>query len=190
MTLFNFNTIRLLERLANFAILLGIIGVLLMALFFQFFEHELPCPLCLLQRVGFVCMTFGLLLNIRFGCRPSHYAMILLSGLFTSFVALRQIALHIIPGTGTYGEAFLGYHLYTWSFIFAIAIVIFVAMILGIDRQYFTDNALSRSWKAFFNLVIFLVAFTVMVNVIVVFLQCGIDACDDNPTHYKMLSKI
>ena len=49
--------------------LLAVSLVLATALFLQVTVGELPCPLCLLQRVGFVAAGFGLLLNVRFGSR-------------------------------------------------------------------------------------------------------------------------
>ncbi|WP_206429738.1 disulfide bond formation protein B [Pseudomonas chlororaphis] len=34
--------------------LLGISASLIIAFYYQLFQHELPCPLCLLQRVGMI----------------------------------------------------------------------------------------------------------------------------------------
>lgn len=45
----------------------------------QLVLHELPCPLCLLQRILFATLAIGPILNIRFGPRPSHYALSLLA---------------------------------------------------------------------------------------------------------------
>ena len=53
--------------------------VLAVAFAAQFMLHELPCPLCLLQRILFAVLAIGPILNIRFGPRPSHYAMSLLA---------------------------------------------------------------------------------------------------------------
>ena len=42
----------------------------------QLLLHELPCPLCLLQRILFAALAVGPILNIRFGPRPeggSHH---------------------------------------------------------------------------------------------------------------------
>ena len=41
----------------------------------QFVLNDLPRPLCILQRAGFVVTGFGLALNLRFGPRTSHYAV-------------------------------------------------------------------------------------------------------------------
>ena len=106
--------------------LLGLTLILLTALLLQFILGELPCPLCLLQRVGMVAAGFGLFLNLRFGPHPAHYGVVLLGALFGAATATRQILLHIVPGSGEYGSPLLGFHLYTWClviFMLAIAAV-------------------------------------------------------------------
>jgi hypothetical protein len=62
--------------------------------------------------------------------------MALLFAVFSAMVALRQIALHVLPGEGGYGTALFGLHLYTWSFIVASLIIVYSAIILGMDIQY------------------------------------------------------
>jgi disulfide bond formation protein DsbB len=62
------------------AISLSAVALVLAAAFAaQFMLHELSCPLCLLQRILFATLAIGPILNIRFGPRPSHYAMSLLA---------------------------------------------------------------------------------------------------------------
>lgn len=41
-------------------------AVLIYALYDQLFTHDLPCPLCLLQRVGFAACMIALLLSVTF----------------------------------------------------------------------------------------------------------------------------
>jgi disulfide bond formation protein DsbB len=53
--------------------MLAISAMLTYAFASQFLEQELPCPLCLLQRVGFVAVSIGLLLNVTHGPQPAHY---------------------------------------------------------------------------------------------------------------------
>ncbi len=48
--------------------LLGITFVLLMASVLQVVLNELPCPLCLLQRLGFMLVMFGFMLNVVYEC--------------------------------------------------------------------------------------------------------------------------
>lgn len=178
------NNIVFLEKLANSCEVLAIIGILALALFFEFVLQELPCPLCLLQRVGFYFMLFGFLLNLRFGFRPSHYSIIILGGLYTIFVAMRQISLHVIPGTGAYGSPILGFHLYTWSFIITMVIVVMTTLFFGIDRQY--NSVISKQKTNFFiHLLFALVSITLAVNIISVFLECGFAVCPDNPVSFR-----
>ncbi len=178
--------VRLLGQFANLIELAILFTILMLSLVFQFVFYELPCPLCLLQRVGFIGMGIGLLMNLQFGFRPSHYAITLLSGLFTSFVALRQIALHVIPGTGAYGSAVFGLHLYTWSFIVSIAIIVMTTLLLSIDRQY-DSNVKNSKLKGITIYIVFILLTTiVLTNLVAVLLQCGLLPCPDNPSHYLM----
>ncbi|WP_296925204.1 disulfide bond formation protein B [Thiohalocapsa sp.] len=96
-------------RLLNALGLIAISGVLGYAFADQLIGHDLPCPLCLLQRVGFMLAGFGLALNVAFGQRASHYAVVILGAVAGFAIAVRQVLLHIVPGSGSYGDAFLGY---------------------------------------------------------------------------------
>src|SRR5258707_14770844 len=102
----------------------------------QFMLHELPCPLCLLQRTLFATLAVGPILNIRFGPRPSHYAISLLAAVAGAAASTRQGLLHIMPGDLGYGSALLGYHYSTWALIgFLPAIVLLAAGFMFI-RQF------------------------------------------------------
>lgn len=120
---------KLQKYLNEFEIIDAIIGLLAItiildaALFVQFFQHEPPCPLCLLQRTAFINIGIALLLNLRYGNRVVHWAMVIFSGLTGIAVSIRQILLHITTPEG-FGNPIFGLHLYTWCFIaFAMAIV-------------------------------------------------------------------
>src|SRR5437667_8060991 len=97
--------------------LCGIALVLVAAFAGQILLGELPCPLCLLQRLLFATLAIGPILNIRFGPRPSHYAMSLLAAVVGAVASTRQVLLHILPGDAGYGSALLGYHYYSWALI-------------------------------------------------------------------------
>ena len=183
------NFVLAMERISNFLILCVILAIVALSFSLQISLKELPCPLCLLQRIGFLFIAFGFLLNLRFGFKPSHYAVVLISGLFTSFVALRQIALHVIPGTGFYGSPVLGLHLYTWSFILSMTIVTITTLLLGFDRQYQGFLVSGFSWRFFTRLVFLITAILIMVNGISIFLQCGLNECPENPMQYEFLKK-
>src|SRR5258708_14089397 len=64
----------------------------------QLLLHELPCPLCLLQRIQFAALAIGPILNIRWGPRPSHYALSLFAAAAGAAFSTRHGLLHIMPG--------------------------------------------------------------------------------------------
>ena len=165
--------------------ILGITIILFIGFVIQIVYKELPCPLCLLQRVGFVLVMFGFMLNVIKGLRFRHYGVVMLGALFGGSVALRQISLHIVPGTGHYGSAIFGLHPYTWSFLFFAATLLAVALLLLVSHprctdQIFTVNKAERvmCWAA--------IVVTAL-NAISALLECGPLVCDDPPTHYKLL---
>ena len=66
---------RSLAQTLNALGLCAIALVLAVAFAAQLLLDELPCPLCLLQRIQFAMLAVGPILNVRFGPRPSHYAL-------------------------------------------------------------------------------------------------------------------
>ena len=117
----------------NYLGFFGITAILLIALIIQLHDHELPCPLCLLQRLGILAIGFGLWMNIKYGSKPFHYSLSILSALFTSFIAMRQVILHINDPLGTgYGMAFLGLHMYTWVFILCCFAIIALIILMSL----------------------------------------------------------
>ena len=173
---------------------LGLIAISLVmayAEYSQLFQHELPCPLCLLQRIGFVAVMFSLLLNVIYGSKPLHYSLAIIAALFGAAVALRQISLHVIPGTPGYGAPFLGYHFYTWAFLLFAIIILVVAIISSFFSQYDSDGFVDfRRQPTVAKIAIALCLLMVAINVIVTFAECGPLVCPDNPTNYWLLSNL
>ena len=170
--------------------LYAIAAVLAAAFAAQLLLHELPCPLCLLQRVQFAMLAIGPILNIRHGPRPSHYAVSLFAAIAGAAFATRQVLLHILPGDPGYGSALLGFHYYTWALIgFSVAIVA-IAAILLCDSQFKPDDT-TRPAKAgaFAHAAIWLVIALTAANVISTLLECGFGACADNPIDYELLKR-
>lgn len=162
--------------------------VLLLAFAAQLMLHELPCPLCLLQRIQFAMLAVGPILNLRFGLRPSHYAVALLTALTGTAFAARQVLLHVMPGDPGYGSALLGYHYYTWAFIgFALAVAALAAMLL-LDGQFREDDK-PQPIDAFARMAVWLVLALTLLNVISTLLECGFGACPDNPVAYELLKR-
>jgi disulfide bond formation protein DsbB len=175
-----------LARPLNALGLIAISGVLLVAFAEQIFNGELPCPLCLLQRVGFVIVGAGLALNVLCGLRPAHYGVMLLGAFVGAAVALRQVALHIVPGTGGYGDPILGLHYYTWAFVLFAVVVAGAGLMLLLESQ-FSDTRRDRSGLG--RIAVGLFALVVLANGISTVLECGGGLCPDNPTSYQLLDQ-
>ena len=180
----------------SLAITLNIIGlyaialVLIAAFAAQLWLHELPCPLCMLQRIQFAVLAIGPMMNVRWGPRPSHYALSLFAAAAGFVFSTRQVLLHILPGDPGYGTALFGYHYYTLALIaFAVSIVLIAVMLL-FDRQFEAEaapkfDAPDKSATAAVWLVIALAA----LNVVSTLAECGFGACADNPVAYELLGR-
>lgn len=167
--------------LGNLLALLGINGLLIYAFIDQFYFGELPCPLCIMQRIGFILIGITFVLNLRFGAHSAHYGWGILSGLIGMMVALRQILLHILPGDKGFGATFLGLHFYTWSFIAYMGLLSAQAVLLMLPN---TDV---RSRSRVTNFVVILFVLLVFANLLSTLLECGSGACPDDPVRYQGL---
>jgi disulfide bond formation protein DsbB len=165
--------------------------VLAIAFAAQLLLGELPCPLCLLQRIQFAMLAVGPVLNVRFGPRPSHYGISLMVAITGAGFAARQILLHIMPGDPGYGSALLGYHYYTWAFIGFLVATFLLAVMLLWDRQFATNEKVESFRVAWFGrLAIWLVIALTALNLVSTLLECGFDSCPDNPTTYQLLKHV
>ena len=176
------------SRLLNALGLLAVALVLLVAFFDQIAGHELPCPLCILQRVGFCGVGLGLALNLRFGARPSHYAVAILSSMAGALVSVRQVLLHIVPGTGSYGEALLGLHFYSWALVLYVVIIAGCAVLLLFDRQFEAPEPGNGPIGALPLAALVLMAALTLGNGVSTVLECGAGLCPDDPVGYQLLS--
>jgi disulfide bond formation protein DsbB len=181
-------------KVLNIIDLIGVTIVVATAFIFQFFMNELPCPLCLLQRIGILAIGFGFLLNIHYEIRPVHYALSLLAAVLTAFVALRQITLHVSPSDGGYGSALFGFHMYTWVFMLCVLAIIYLSILLSIPRQYHlhkdserVSEVKSPIIKKFGHIVFIIYIVIIGVNIISTLTECGFKECSDNPVSYKLL---
>jgi disulfide bond formation protein DsbB len=164
--------------------------ILASAYYLQFFHHDIPCPLCLLQRIGFLFIAFGLILNISFGAKPLHYGLSMLGSLFTMIISTRQIFLHIAPGTGSYGPPLFGLHLYTWGFIAASGLmfinIILVVFYESMAKHHIKHPTIVKSVGHLVFLLLFCIATT---NIVTTFMECGLKECPSDPTKYKYVKK-
>lgn len=175
-------------RVLNALGLLAVSAVLIAAFFDQLVFNDLPCPLCLLQRAGFVCVAAGLALNVKFGPRPSHYAIMILSSLAGGAVSTRQTLLHIIPGEGAYGDAFFGLHFYAWALVLFGVCILGSAVLLLFDGQFERQSADAPPHRSLLGTAaIVLVLLLALANGVSTVLECGGGLCADNPTGYQLI---
>ena len=172
-----FNYIYLVAMIAVIA------GILTAAMTLQYAKGELPCPLCLLQRVALFGVCFGIMQNFRSGFSYQNTGFSQLFAIFLLIVSVRQSLLDIYPRPGHkyIGSAVFGIHMPVWSIIIALCLLIAFAAklaVLGGD-QHLRDNdvktfpMLDRAAKLLSLYVIALCA----INLVSVVLQCGFGQC-------------
>ncbi|AJI54006.1 disulfide bond formation protein B [Francisella philomiragia] len=175
--------------------LTGITITIISAFYFQFIMGEIPCPLCLLQRLGLLAIGFGFLLNMRYNVRPSHYALSLLAAVLTSFISLRQIALHVSDPVG-FGSTVFGLHMYTWVFVISMVAIVYIAIVMSYPDQYKINKdpneikeAKNNKVRALTHIVFVIFLIAIFTNVTSTFIECGVHECPDDPTSYLLLTK-
>lgn len=172
---------------ANYLYLLAMMAVialiLIAAAVMQYAFGELPCPLCLLQRVAMLGICFGILLQFRNGFSYQNTGISMGFALFLLIVAERQTLLDIYPrpGHAYIGSAVFGLHMPVWSIVIALLVLIALTLklaILGGDRQLETTpvSAFPRLAAAGTIVGAVVVALAVL-NLGSVIVQCGIGEC-------------
>lgn len=186
------NKTNTLFRVINILGLFGICFILLIAFYLQWWPKELPCPLCLLQRVAFVAIGIGFVLNIKFDLRPSHYGLIVLGALFGRLVAARQVLLHVTPGQTPYGSAIFGLHDYSWSWVLFSATVLISAFLLLFDRQFsltefkIGNRSPGKITHIFGDIATYMFLLLVLLEIVFTLFECGFGLCPDNPVRYLL----
>jgi disulfide bond formation protein DsbB len=177
-----------LNDLFQFAMLLAMAAILTTAMIFQFQGGEIPCPLCLLQRLAMFGVGFGVILHFRYGYSARNDGVSMLFALLLLIVSVRQTLLDIYPrpGHSYIGSAVLGLHMPVWSVVIAVALLLGFAVKLAVlggedlrDRQ---------PWPTLGRLAgplcLYVIAIC-LINFVSVILQCGADAC--HTSGYRLL---
>ena len=182
---FKSNALQELNRISFIALIM----ISLVALGFQVFQHELPCPLCLLERMGILAMGLGALGIVIDGIKTRYYGMSLLATMMTALCAGRQVLLHIVPGSGGYGSTILSLHMYSWTLFFCCVYLVYLSFALCVPTQFkdqLNGNG-SKPYKSQLNWVLIILYCSVIVlNIMSVLSICGFGACPDNPVAYFM----
>lgn len=166
--------------------LYAISALLLVALFYQFARQELPCPLCLLQRVAFTALAVGPILTLRYGPKPSHYGLTIIAALAGAGIASRQILLHIQPNDPGFGSAVFGYHFYTWAFVSFVVAIAACATVLLFNKQFSGPDQRS-SLGLFEHTAVWLIIGITLLNAGGALVECGFSFCPENPVDYELL---
>jgi disulfide bond formation protein DsbB len=124
--------------------ILAVCGVLCGSLGYQFSLGELPCPLCVLQRLSFLLACVGSLGVLRsagasdggIARQVRGFAWCIFASFVGAAVSIRQILLHIVPPDLGYGPPVLGLHLYSWALIVFCCLILSSALgLLGVSDQ-------------------------------------------------------
>ena len=178
-----------LSRLLNALGLVAIDTVLVLAFVDQLWFRDLPCPICILQRVGFIAAGFGIALNLIFGPRPNHYGLVIIGALIGGIMSADQVLHYIVPGTGSYGNAIFGMHLYTWALIMFVAIVAGSAVMLLFDRQYEPSGPIPLRQVTLPLLAVALLALLAVANIVSTLAICGVGLCPETPGGYLIFNE-
>jgi disulfide bond formation protein DsbB len=169
--------------------MLAIAGILTVAMTLQLARGELPCPLCLLERIALFGVCFGIMQNFRHGVSYQNTGFSLLFAIFLLVVSVRQTLLDIYPRPGHeyIGSAIFGIHMPVWSIIIALTLLIAYAIklsVLGGD-EFLREIDVKRFPARLADILGLYVIGICLINLIAVVLQCGLGEC--HTFGYKLL---
>lgn len=181
----------LLAATANVWVL---ILVLLAAFWAQFAYGELPCPLCVTQRIALMLCALGPL-YLLIGQRDGEVAVrdvataggiSILSGLLGAAASGRQVLLHILPNDPGYGGPIFGLHLYTWCLIAFLAHIAANAVMLA-GTAWLPARRI-EPWR-YTGLTAAALAIVVAANILSVVAEAGLNwMLPENPVRYLLFS--
>jgi disulfide bond formation protein DsbB len=171
-----------LDRLILLAMLAALAGILTAAMVLQVAFGEIPCPLCLLQRLAMFGCCFGLVRQLRSESSERGTGIVLGCAILLLVISVRQTLLDIVPRPGHeyVGSAVLGLHMPVWSVVIAVALLSGLAVrfaLFGAPR----GSAWRRCTRGLELLVVLLCA----LNLLAVVLQCGLGEC--HTAGYRLL---
>ncbi|MFI4873920.1 MAG: disulfide bond formation protein B [Blastopirellula sp. JB062] len=167
--------------------------VLIGAFVVQFAEQEMPCPLCMLQRMAMMLCALGsayIILQAGNGALTpttfsAAYGMSILAAVCGATISTRQILLHIVPPDPGFGDPVLGLHLYTWALVVFLVVLIVSGLNLMFARDLVSDRPVNLQWASKAVLGIF--GAVILANLISVFCQQGFHwVLPDDPTRYEL----
>jgi disulfide bond formation protein DsbB len=178
-----------LDRMALLLMLFALAAILTAAMVMQYAFGEVPCPLCLLQRVAMFGVCFVVMRELREGTSAQSTGLGLIFAILLLVVSTRQTLLDLVPRPGHdyVGNAILGLHMPVWSVIIALALLAGFAGRLALfggphavpERE---SILVRRAVQALGAYVIAICA----INLVSAVVQCGVGQC--HTTGYRLLS--
>lgn len=182
--------------IAHFNVLV-VCMVLMGAFSIQFIEQEIPCPLCILQRMAMMLCALGstyVILQARAGTLnvtdyAAGYGMSILGAVCGAAISTRQILIHIVPPDPGYGDPVFGLHLYTWALVVFLVVLVDSGLNLMFARELISDQPIQFKWAS--KAVVGVMGAVIAANTMSVFCQEGFHwILPDDPTRYELFYDI
>jgi disulfide bond formation protein DsbB len=177
-----------LVRLFNYIGLIVPLLVVLGAMTVQVFASplELPCSHCNMERLAYFTLALGPALNLRFGSRPSHYAISLAGAMFLATVSIDmmvRVAQNV--GPAGWGPVVLGLHVNSWSLIISIVAGVAIAIMLLWERQFAVAQLAAYrpgpKTSTVLKIAMIIVIAIISLDFVSVAFECGPGICPDGP---------
>jgi disulfide bond formation protein DsbB len=173
-------TSAVLDRLILLAMLAVLAAILTAAMTMQYALDEIPCPLCLLQRLAMFGCAFGLIQQLRGDNSERGSGIALIFAVLLLVISVRQTLLDIYPRPGHdyIGDAVFGLHLPVWSVIIAVALLLGLAVRLALfSGAHHTKNDAHMLPRIILQLLVIYVVAICAINFFSVIAQCGFGQC-------------
>lgn len=171
--------------------------VILAAIMTQFIGTDLPCPLCVLQRMAMMLVGIGAIWVVgqaqkgilTFGGYARSFGLMIVGAMLGASMSIRQIELHILPGDAGYGEAVFGLHLYTWALITFIIVIAYSAIMMMFLKPTFPVVPSGKAALWISRILVWAFIAIIIANVVLVFAEEGFSwYLPDDPTGYRLLN--
>jgi disulfide bond formation protein DsbB len=185
---------------AQIAFIGAYVGILSTAMFvFQFGMNEMPCPLCITQRMAMIAASLGPVYIVTQALRNRLVTTRFMVGLGMATVgavvgaimSTRQVELHILPGDPGYGTAIMGMHLYTWALVTFVVVLVFAGALLLFGTEFQPVAPDARWARTLAWIIVWAFIATIAINMVVVFIEEGFTMyLPDDPTGYVLLQQL
>jgi disulfide bond formation protein DsbB len=177
-----------LGRLILLLMLLALAAIISAAMAIQYAFGELPCPLCLLQRVAMFGVCFGIIQQLRNGTSERSTGLSLIFTILLLVISVRQTLLDLFPRPGHeyIGSAIFGIHMPVWSVLIAMALLLGFAVKLALfGGSHAVPETEGKRMSRFIQGLCIYVIVICAINFLSVVLQCGFGEC--HTSGYKLL---